>query len=354
MTALQQISVGDIIKYLKSGVGCLDTRKLESYRKHHFINSTYIHENQLKDRMYELPPKQCQFLLIPHSNQSCKILNKNGWNNFIMIDLSENEWKSLKEFIIYDDKNDVIDYYPLFHPCPILSQYIDEIEKCLFKNNNNITNFSCCDIGCGSGRDDIWLSLRKTKINKKIIRWNIDCIDFNDKMLHRLSKFAGNVNCSNQISIKKSKIRGDDKITLYKNINDDSPFLIYDINKNVYDIHKIDNVEEKKENVIVDDYYFKKEYDLILSVRFLQRCIVNKMWKFGKMLKKNGYLLIFQFLDDINCEKYGHPKNKNRLLKRGELNKIFGNKEMFKIIVDSEVIVDGDRPIHAFLCTKLN
>ena len=324
-----------IIKYLEDGMGCLDTRHSKLYDKYHLHHSTHIIEDFLEDRLFELPPKDTKFILIPQSNLSCKILIDHGWTNFLQYDVTENEWKLLLSKFKQNNENK---YIPLFNPCPLLNLHIDTIEKIVSKNHNNDAQLclNACDIGCGCGRDDIWLCLRES------FKWNIDCIDFNHKMLNRLSQFASNANVLNQISITKSKIRGDGKITLYNDINDDSPFLIYDMN------------EEKQEKDQNDKgYYFKKEYDLILCVRFLERSIIYNLWKKGKMLRKNGCLLIYTFLEGAEKSSYGHPKNPNRLLKRGELSNVFNNKEMFKIIVDEEMKVEGDRPIQCFLVQRL-
>lgn len=332
----------NILKHLEQGVSCLDTRQMKLYNKYHLPYSTHIDESCLEDRLFELPPKDNDkiFVLIPHSNISSKILKDHGWTNFVEYSFNENEWKLLSSKLKQDNDR----YYPMFHPCPLLKSHIDTIEKILLDNNgddkdNKNKILSACDIGCGSGRDDIWLCLREN------VKWNIECVDFNYKMLNRLTQFAINTKVNNQISITKSKIRGDGKITLYKDINDDSPFLIYDLNQN--------KNEEKQENEDIDKYYFTNTYDFVLSVRFLERSIIYNLWNKGGMLKKNGLLLIYTFLEGAEKTKIGHPKNPNRLLKRGELSKVFDNKKMFKILVDKEMKAEGDRPIQCFLVQRL-
>merc|ERR1712228_92142 len=392
------LSFVDIIKqHTLNGIGCLDTRSIESFKVCHLNNSTHINETELEQRLFELPPKQISFLLISHSNESSKILNKYGWNEFIQINLSSEQWKLLKSDYNELISSDNVRYIPLFHPCPLLSSHIDNIEASLYKNhkikandiaprqlpkecnqkpfgysavsktsqsvasnwynpmssnnkkqklipnnsikhelNNESVVLRACDIGCGSGRDSIWLSLRNLHKN---IKWNVECIDFNHKMLSRLKTFSLNACVSDKIFITKSKIRGDDKLTLYRNINQNEPFAIYDLNQMAKN-------EEKNE------YYFEKEYDLILCVRFLERTLIYKLWKMGKMIKLNGYLLMFQFME--GCEKFGHPKNKNRMLKKDELAKAFGDNQRFRILVDQQVQAEYGRPMQAFLCQRIS
>merc|ERR1712228_50027 len=253
------LSFVDIIKqHSLNDIGCLDTRSIESFKVCHLNNSTHINETELEQRLFELPPKQISFLLISHSNESSKILNKYGWNEFIQINLSSEQWKLLKSDYNELISSDNVRYIPLFHPCPLLSAHIDNIEASLYKNHKNESVvLRACDIGCGSGRDSIWLSLRNLHKN---IKWNVECIDFNHKMLSRLKTFSLNACVSDKIFITKSKIRGDDKLTLYRNINQNEPFAIYDLNQMAKN-------EEKNE------YYFEKEYDLILCVRFLERTL---------------------------------------------------------------------------------
>merc|ERR1711879_371428 len=105
--------------------------------------------------------------------------------------------------------------------------------------------------------------------------------------------------------------------------------------------------EEHKEN----GFYFEKEYDLILCIRFLERSLLQHLWKMGKMMKQNGYLMMVQFME--GCEKWGHPKNKNRMLKAGELKQVFGDQEKFRIVVDGVIKSEDGRPMQAFLCQKL-
>eukprot|EP01084_Bolivina_argentea_P315865 547383_1 len=343
-TIIHQVEIHDLIHHINKGLGCLDTRNISSLSKHRLLNATCIHENELENRLFELPRKNIPFILIANSKESNNILKQNGYINFIEFSLTDSHWTLLQHDYNELLTSNKINYIPLFNPCSPLKSHIDQIEKYLYKtysdektNENTIIKLKCCDIGCGSGRDDIWLCLRNVT---KGIEWNSDCIDYNFKILERLSQFALNANVSEKISIIKSKIRGDCKINLYENIYDDKPFSIYDFNS---------KHEQKMDSENL--FYFQKKYDLIICVRFLERFMVNKLWKSGKMLKRNGYLLMFTFME--GAEKFGKPKNKNYLLKKGELKQIFSDQTMFKIIVDNEVVLDDGRPMQAFLCQKI-
>eukprot|EP01083_Nonionella_stella_P141650 436935_1 len=351
ITQIDTCEVNRLLTYLNKGIGCLDTRSLSICSECRLSNATVIEEQQLKDRLFELPMKSCgmsynrhsQFILIPQSSQSRQILTQNGYYDFIEFNLNASDWQLLKtncnKWVTQSKPTGIIQYIPLFQPCPLLKTHIDTIENSLFERYNEtkkegIIQLRCCDIGCGSGRDDIFLSLRN---GHKRIEWNMDCVDYNEKMLQRLSQFARNANVTDRIRVIKAKIKGDNTINLYTDMSHQKPFLVHDLN----------SPKQHGNN----EYFFEQEYDLILCFRFLERCIINKLWKAGQMMSSKGYLLIYTFME--GCEKIGRPKNPNFLLKKGELRELFSDESMFKIVVDKETKLEDGRPMQMFLCQKL-
>ena len=177
-------------------------------------------------------------------------------------------------------------YVSLFDPCPLLSREIDMIEKCLIdsidlkENTENINDnlqLSCCDFGCGVGRDDIWLSLRKIQsinINKSKIKisWKITCIDNKMRMLSKLDIFAKRVGKRSQIEIVNS-ING--KIAILDVDDSNNPKIFDFINKgknkntNKNNDSKTNNSNKKDDCPLLNEL----KYDLLLCVRFLHNFI---------------------------------------------------------------------------------
>lgn len=327
----------------------LDTRDSTQFYSCHILNSTNIMENQLRQRLYELPAKTANispFILIAKTHETIIILEDCGYRskgvniNYNTVDDTSEMWSILEEnhFLVHNQKSC---YIPMFHCCPLLLEYIKDIEKQLISQRiENNAILDCCDIGCGQGRDSISLALRSNSVCK----WKIDCIDCNPRMLKTLQKFWINAEITDNscLNIIRSKIRGDSKIIVYNDVDDSNSSVMFDM--------KCGEIIERKTNSEL--YFFEKQYDLILCVRFLQRTILQTK-VIQNMMKMGGYFLMYTFCDLDQCQKYGHPKNANFVLKKHEPSNFFDETE-FNIIVDEErTSLDGSqRTMKAFLVQK--
>ena len=92
----------------------------------------------------------------------------------------------------------------------------------------------------------------------------------------------------------------------------------------------------------------KLRFDLIVCVRFLQR---NFLRSLVNMIKLHGFIVYHTFAE--GCEKFGHPTNPDRILKKGELASYFSSANGFKILLDEIRCESDGRPMYAFCATKI-
>ena len=92
----------------------------------------------------------------------------------------------------------------------------------------------------------------------------------------------------------------------------------------------------------------KKSFDLVVVTNFLNRLIFQDI---QKVLKKNGYL-IYETFGEGN-EKLGRPKNKNYLLRKGELLKLIHN--MSVIYYEEIKVINIEKKFikHRILCKNV-
>lgn len=371
--------------------------------------------------MFELPPRNVPFIVVCRSFHTYELLTlKNDWRNTFYVqppNKNEELWQELKAHGFTEsgipENLPCLPYFPLFSPCRPLESLINDIERNVLKNhslsdeekedaNLNSKKFTCCDIGCGSGRDDIWLALRhNTETKVETGKWHVTGVDYNENVLRNFQLLATRTNVINQTNIIHAKIRGDDRICIFahgKNDRSINPPKITEENKldffarkdcpdkiyynfagNSLDLvttagptdmvsprvsgnismegqQPITNAtNEMRKSIDINSIpkdlkkycFFAKKYDLVLCVRFLDRNILKKMLL--NLVKPGGYFLMYAFMK--GAEKYGTPKNPHRLLLPDELKTLFESNG-FETIYDQTTRLPDGRPMQAFLAKK--
>src|SRR6266498_1763193 len=173
----------------------LDLRPLLNHYVRRIIPSTCIPFTDIKNHLFELPPKSLPFAVLePHDNIGIarNFLKDQGWNVPWIFVEGEELWKVSRELGILEERNEIdhndddenndddtekgLNLYSnrlgwtLFQPSPFLMNTIDFIEESLKQLSLN-HNFNCLDVACGSGRDVAWLSSRQN------VDWHITAID---------------------------------------------------------------------------------------------------------------------------------------------------------------------------------
>ncbi|CAG8576650.1 1809_t:CDS:1 [Ambispora gerdemannii] len=359
----------------------LDFRPWSMHLRRHIIPSTCIPYTELEQHWYELPPKQIPFAVLePTDAQGVtkKMLIDNGWSvpwifviqeekDFIngngggdekKRDKGEEEilWSVACEFDVLEEidtetisnlesfSSPFIKRWTLFQPNPFLKENIKTIEQtllsdfppsfaappfdssCSLSNPVSLRTLHCLDIGCGSGRDTVWLcSSRKTSAH----HWHVTALDNWPSALARTKKLATGLGVIQNIDIVCAKVMPDG--TIKKIRNSGSSHKISD-HKNNHDGNKENN--------------YQKSYDLLLTLRFLSREFFPTI---PSHIKPGGFLMISTFVND-GTHEFSQPKSPAHRLEPGELATVFSKD--FEILVDRiEVISDG-RPVNSFLARR--
>ncbi|ETO14655.1 hypothetical protein RFI_22711 [Reticulomyxa filosa] len=349
----------------------LDTRSREDFEenrrqnktnkqkaKKSLKNSCNIPFEELEPRLYELPDKDIELILVG-SQESRNYLVSKGWDKLIHIPCSLCTTKSGNELPLSlfnetieatesttqannnnnNNKEEKYTYIPLFDPCPILSQHMDTImsellahkkdvnnnKKESVSNNNNPT-INICDIGCGAGRDDIWLLWKYVRYIEEAT-----CVDFNPSCLQRLLQLSKHVFASNadsKLNVIKCKIRGDGVLCNYPSIDAKAPFLSYNIKTDETKWLQSANKKQQSDSKTSDP---DKHIPPLSKFEFYRK---NK--------NELKHLFVGENADKIWTNKKSRTSNL-----------VTNNSFVFKIWADEEMLLNDGRPMAAFIAQRL-
>ncbi|KAI9032651.1 hypothetical protein CLU79DRAFT_727302 [Phycomyces nitens] len=311
---------------------CLDLRQCDEYQQRRLVPSTNIPLDELCARGNELPPKQIPFAVVePLGNKGCsQWLVDNGWKcTWVFSEDEDGFWDTALDNYGTVNRPDAIQ--PLFCPSPLLSNHINDIEARL------IGSLKCLDVGCGAGRDIVWLLSRND-------RWRVCAIDSLLACVQKTEAMGHAWNVSDRLTVAYAKVMADGR---WKSKMDNS----------LQDVDGLDQLERKKARLApgipVDSFFATlpephPPFDLILTIRFLARSMLKQL---PGLLKIGGYLAISQFVDHPAYD-YKQPSKEHRLLVN-EIHDLYiamGNMEIMVDIIDE--IEDG-RPVNSVLLRRI-
>lgn len=357
-----------------------------------------------------------QFSSIIHKQpSSTEIQIQQSYSNLIEIDSIDNSFWNLLQQQQLVDISSAITPVLLYTPAPLLQEYIHMIEQQLIVDQTDIDcthTFTCCDIGCGSGRDDIWLATRHishSTQNNDVYKWYITCIDENPLNLQKLTWLSTYMQVQTQIQIQQVKITQQSIVkrmqekTIDSPTNSlsscsatpdgdsipstavsciDSPSVSSDLsnhytddttnnlsndstslNTNTRKTKKAARVQkalqkklkiqqngniEQSSCIDTSPLFHTQQYDLILCIRFLVRSFLPLI---RSMITPGGYLIYSTFQKHPTLI-YEHPTSAQHLLQEKELAQVFNETYGFEIIMDRiDVLIDG-RWLNSFIARK--
>ncbi|ACV27832.1 rhodanese-like domain-containing protein [Kangiella koreensis] len=267
----------------------IDLRPVEQYRQGHIQGATNIPLSEIEDCWYELPPKDTTLILFTNTNDHQDVQSLFERQQypieavFTAEDFTEQERSS---------KNWVTDHNSrrLWRASPLLEDYIELIEQHLPD-----TEPLAFDIGCGSGRDSIFLGLHGFRVL---------AIDRNPMAIERISNFIERW----QVEVTPMKL----------------------------------NCEADYQQLI--QLIHLQKPSMILQCRYLHRPLLDL---YHEHLPAGSLVAIHTFMEE--AAKYGSPKKPAYLLKPKELAEKFAD---WDILLDQEHVLSDHRPLSLFLARK--
>jgi len=255
----------------------LDIRHPDEYALQHIYQSTNIYLKQLDQRLHELPTKEIPLWLIGNETllePAQQFLLSKGY-----ILAGSNLINNIKTELLQSGQQSK----QLWQPNFFLKEALNLLP--------NLTNKTVIDIGCGSGRDSVYMAMQKLKVLS---------IDVKKQALEKAQLLANTHN----VTIK----------TLQSNI-EKAPFNPAPVN-------------------------------IVTVMRYLHRPLLQRIPNF---ILSNGYIIYQTFMD--GCQKFGSPKRQKYLLAHNELANTFLN---FKILINRIDYLQDGRPVNSFLAKKLD
>lgn len=273
---------------LQAGIALIDCRSQAEFEHCHVKEACHIPAADLFKRMHELP-KRSEPLQIygfeEEIKQALVFLESKGYQV-----TSSWVWD---ESLVRENAIPVeggLASKRLWQPAKCIEHFQQVYGYKLTAENRKPTGL---DIGCGSGRDMVYLSSHG---------WQMSGIDFHSDALER----AQNLAQFNQQSITT---------------------------------HALDF--ESTENALLT---LEQEFDLVCVVRYLHRPLLDQI---KTIIKPGGYILYQTFMQ--GCEKISNPRNPRFLLEAGELARQFQD---FRIYLDGIDHLEDGRPVSRFIAQK--
>lgn len=280
-----------------------------------FFGSGLADEDGLRARLNELPPSTDRetAVVVAEKDEIARdarnVLLAQGYNTVYGCTFEAIQ-KHAPSLVL---KNDIEPLSrALWRPSPALVSALPEIEAVLEKT------FPCqqrnaLDIGAGSGRDAAYLASK---------RWNVTAVD-RDASLIAKAVALGN--------------RSDQHIL-------DTPAGSTARNRG-----RVQGVVRTFGKSFFEDMNWLQSNaaQLVVVVRFLRRGVLEQI---GKGVLPGGFILYEHFL--TGCEALGGPVKQSQVLQRGELEKIFGDCNGFKVFSSLETNLDDGRPVIRYLAQR--
>jgi SAM-dependent methyltransferase len=330
----------------------LDIRTRDEFDQGHLALSTNIPANTIPDRWYELPDKQVPFSIVVPQQGPLEIDQRN-WPTF----LKEKSW-CIQHILQFDDNlitaslsigKWLTSSGPhkriLFKPCDLLSSQLGLIEKSVqeFQGHDPDMKLTlhCLDVGCGSGRDVIWLASKKFLDMAQFpsllscspnYNWKVTGIDNWKAAVGRVNEFAARFQVAENVQLHVAAVKDNGNIEL-----------------------------KDPSDVCIE----KNAFDMILCIRFLERAFLPRIKEY---LNVGGILVYSTFVleeneSDTSTEEgirhgkhsflYSSPSTFDKILGFNELNEYFNEKEGFRVLMDLRSRTNDGRPLHNIIAQRI-
>lgn len=302
----------------------VDVRSEEAFQARRLVSSINLPIDDLVNLLFELPEPSVDLAIVAtnleEGENAVKLLDSRYWHciPFIFVEDESEEnsvlWRSAATLrLLTSGQISPQDRRIIYTPNPFLVSHIDFVEESLAETHlvsSSQSFYTCCDVGCGAGRDSVWLAKRGRG-------WLVRCVDRLPRCLDRVQRLACRHGVSNLIECETSLVRG----------------------ARVHSSSTSPSFETRK-------------YDLVLAIRFFEREFLTSL---GEMVRPGGgFLLFVSFVAREDGVAYEHPKDPKKVLLAGELVQVFGTGGMgFETVENCSQILPDGRVMSAYLARRL-
>lgn len=241
----------------------------------------------------ELPPRMSSVFLISGSEEEHTLVRSYlETHEYTVIESCwvKNDLLSKDfDFLVHNEPSSAI----IWEASPVLKGVIEKIEELRFESEVNRAGVAI-DLGCGSGRDCVFLAHRG---------WCSTGYDYLDDSIERAKRLAARYGT--------------------------------EIDTHVYDL--------EKDDAATAEYFANTKADLVNVSRYLHRPLLPVI---AEMINPGGFVVYHQFM--VGCTK---PRRARFLLQEGELAAFFSQRG-FEILEDRVFPISDGRPCCWFLARK--
>ncbi|KAI8065930.1 hypothetical protein BC940DRAFT_334445 [Gongronella butleri] len=288
---------------------CLDTRPSAEFLQHHLWPSVNIPVDQLNKRMAELPPRNQPFALVTDDSADRDVavdwLADHGWHPVMIFRpaLEPRFWAEVDA--LYRDKKQNCDQKDdfagpalLFQPHAVLSDFLPLLRDTLHAGNTEANSeVHVLDVGCGSGRDVMWLLAHQPN-------WHAAGVDTRDSARERFGLMT------QQLENHEKRVC----------------FVQTKVGKTIEGLPR-------------------QQYDLVLMLRCLLRPFMDGA--LPTLVRPGGLFVISQFVDQ---GVYTQPRQAQRL-RIDEVDQ-WAQRANFNILVSRIETIEDGRPVHSAILQR--
>ena len=304
----------------------IDVRTASNFVESHVVGSFNIPFDGLEQRRYELPPRHIKFFVVV-MKRDLEIVK-----NWFLHQPFNIEGFLVWENVNYLSKATKDKCLPStskfsFQPCPLLKEELQYIKDLVA----NDTGANIVDLGCGSGRDVIFLAVN-------FDRANVIAVDNLPGKLREVQEFGQNYNVKNIIPIMKDMRKKGSLRALHAEVLNEKWLRNCARSKGAH----VESLASTN-----DDDRVKDGFSIIVISRFLCRDIFHEIIE---LLKIGGIVCVHSFM---SCN--AKPKKIKDKVEEGELSKIFGPTHGMEVLRDTIYTQPNDgRKLSMFVAMKVH
>ncbi|KAG0231296.1 hypothetical protein BGX31_005564 [Mortierella sp. GBA43] len=274
-------------------------------------------------------------------------------------------------------------YHFLFRPNPDLVKILPQIEQELVRlrstsePDKTTPLLRCLDVGCGSGRDMIYMVARSANdqairgaewstlgldqredmcaLVQQLARDTFLCDDSDDKIGNDTNGSHPGRALASRVSTITGKIDPTTGVLWVSSSSTSGPMESRQQPlrlKNVrYRDEAMDEAHQQLLNQPTDSTTPDERFDLVVMIRFLQRPLFAPL--VHHWLRPGGFIVLSTFVSDHDLPQYSKPGPAHRLQSKTEARDIFEGLGLKVVMDEISLIEDGTRPVATVVAQKL-